>query len=57
MGWNAKMICRVALPAQSYCPRHKRLLVGWNGERDIGPTNASAPISRAGDGSVRFGCY
>jgi hypothetical protein len=32
MGWNAKMIGRAALPARSYCPRHKRLLVGWNGE-------------------------
>src|SRR5690348_16535767 len=32
MGWNAKMAGRAALPARSYCRRHKRLLVGWNGE-------------------------
>jgi hypothetical protein len=32
MGWNAKTAARAALPARSSCPRHKRLLVGWNGE-------------------------
>jgi hypothetical protein len=32
MGWHAKMVGRAALPARSYCPRHKRLAVGWNGE-------------------------
>jgi hypothetical protein len=26
----------LALPARSYCPRHKRLLVGWNGEGECG---------------------
>jgi hypothetical protein len=32
MGWNAKTAALAALPARSYCLRHKRLLVGWNGE-------------------------
>jgi hypothetical protein len=32
MGWNAKMAGWAALPARSYCPRRKHLLVGWNGE-------------------------
>jgi hypothetical protein len=32
MGWNAKTAARAALSARSSCPRHKRLLVGWNGE-------------------------
>jgi hypothetical protein len=32
MGWNAKMAGWAALPARSYCPRRKHLLVGWNCE-------------------------
>jgi hypothetical protein len=35
------MAGRAALPARSYCPRHKRLLVGWNGEGE----NVAASVS------------
>jgi hypothetical protein len=40
----------LALPARSYCPRHKRLLVGWNGEGECRRKIEMSPVCQFAPG-------